>query len=107
MFYYFWREHFNHLKVSKSSKDICKECYVFFNRKNSFLLHQISQEIVTLKVRKVATKVTKVITKKTKQKLIKKTQKPMKEHLKKKKKKKKKQLVAKVQTQQQTRKMKI
>ena len=32
MFHLYWKEHYHYLKVSKSSKDICRECYIFFNR---------------------------------------------------------------------------
>ena len=31
-FHTYWKKFFPQLKVSKSSEDICKECYVFFNR---------------------------------------------------------------------------
>ena len=37
MFHNFWRDHFTDLKVSKCSEDICKECYVFFNRNKFFV----------------------------------------------------------------------
>ena len=32
MFHLFWKEHFYHMKVSNCSEDICRECYIFFNR---------------------------------------------------------------------------
>ena len=32
MFHLFWKEHFYYMKVSKSSEDIYRECYIFFNR---------------------------------------------------------------------------
>ena len=32
MFHLFWKEHFYYMKVSKCSEDICRECYIFFNR---------------------------------------------------------------------------